>query len=430
MNITIIGTGYVGLTLGACLAQTGNCVICTDNNNSKISQLNNGIFPFYEPNLEEIVKNNQKLSRLSFTTDIEKSIKSADICYITVDTAQSKDGGANLTDIYNVAKLIEKSINGYKIIVNKSTVPIGTTEKLKEIINTKHPYDIVFNPEFLSQGSAVENCLRPDRIILGSNSQKAISVLKELYSPFVKSEKSIITMDIKSAEMTKYSANAFLATKISFINEIAQICEKTGADIEKVKLGLQSDIRIGDKFLSAGIGYGGNCFPKDIKALIKIADFYGINAKILKSVDERNDLQIELFIKKIIKNLRKDLSQSKLAIWGLSYKPQTSDIRKAPSLKIIENLLSLGSKINVYDPRAIDNVKQIFKDKINYFNDKYEVLTDCDALILLTEWEEFKSPDFINIKNKLNKPIIFDGRNQYDADDLKSIGFEYFCVGK
>ena len=430
MRIVVIGTGYVGLTLGACLSQSGNEVICVDNNESKISDLNNGIIPFYEPNLEEIVKNNQQLSRLSFKTDIEESLKASDICFISVDTPQAKDGSADLSNVFNVAELIGKSINGYKIIVNKSTVPVGTTEKLREIIGTKQTYDIVFNPEFLRQGSAINDFINPARIIIGSDSQKAISVIKNLYSPFVKSDRTIITMDIKSAEMTKYSANAFLATKISFINEIAQICEETGANIENVKSGLKSDPRIGDKFFSEGIGYGGNCFPKDVRALTKIADSYGIDADILKSVDKRNNLQTELFTQKIVKKFKNKLSQCKFAIWGLSYKPQTSDIRNAPSLKIIDNLLNMNSKINVYDPQAVKNVKQIFQDKINYYNDQYDVLTECDALILLTEWDEFKTPDFDKIKTKLNKPIIFDGRNQYDNDYLKSIGFEYFCIGK
>ena len=430
MKIVVIGTGYVGLTVGACLAQSGNNVICVDNNESKISDLNNGIIPFYEPNLEEIVKNNKQLSRLSFKTDIEESLKASDICFISVDTPQAKDGSADLSNVFNVAELIGKSINGYKIIINKSTVPVGTTEKLREIIGTKQTYDIVFNPEFLRQGSAINDFINPARIIIGSDSQKAISVIKNLYSPFVKSDRTIITMDIKSAEMTKYSANAFLATKISFINEIANLCEKTGADIEKIRLGIISDSRIGNQFLYPGIGYGGSCFPKDVKAIIKTGDNNNCEMKILKSVDAVNTAQKKLFLGKIINKFGNDLSGKTFALWGLSYKPQTDDMRDAPSIGIVNGLLECGACVKAYDPRAIGTAKKIFADKINYASNSYMALKDADALLLLTEWNEFKRPDFDKMKLLMKSPVIFDGRNQYDCAELEQKEFEYYKIGK
>ena len=431
MKITIIGTGYVGLVAGACLADMGNDVICIDNNIEKLEKLRNGVIPIYEPGLEELVKSNVLENRLSFSDDIDSAVKKSQVCFIAVGTPQGEDGSADLQYVFNVAESIAKSINGYKVIVDKSTVPVGTAEKITEIIknNTEHPFDVVSNPEFLKQGNAVDDFLYPDRVIIGSNSDKATLIMQEIYSPFFRTGNRIIVMDVKSAEMTKYAANSFLATKISFMNEIANLCEKVGADAEMVRVGISTDNRIGNKFLFPGLGYGGSCFPKDVKALIKTGLENGCPMNIIQSADDTNKMQRNLFIKKITDRFGKNLSGKIFAIWGLAFKPRTNDMREAPAITIIEALLEMGAKVKAYDPKAIESAKFIFGDRITYAKNSYDALNGADCMLLLTEWNEFRRPDFEYVKSLLNAPIIFDGRNQYNAIRLQERGFEYYQIG-
>ena len=430
MKICVIGTGYVGLVAGTCFAEMGNDVICVDNDADKISQIENGNIPIYEPGLDELIKINLGKNRLHFSVDLDAAVKQSEVCFIAVGTPQNEDGSVNLEDVYSVADTIAKAMNGYKIIVNKSTVPPGTASKIREIIssNTDYEFDIVSNPEFLKQGAAVEDFMRPDRVIIGADAPHAFDVMRSLYAPFVKNQNPIITMDIQSAEMVKYASNAFLAVKISYINEIANICEKTGADISKVRLGMCADTRIGTKFLYPGIGYGGSCFPKDVKALIKTAEDNGCSCSIIKSADEVNLHQRELFIGKILNKFGENLTGMVFAVWGLAFKPKTNDMRMAPSITVISALLERGAKIIVYDPQAKESAKKIFGDKIEYGDASYSILSNADALILLTEWNEFRNPDFERIKSLMKKPIIFDGRNQYDRKYLGTLGFEYYQV--
>ena len=428
MKLAVIGTGYVGLVAGACLADMGNDVICIDNNLEKIQKLNNGIIPFYEPGLEELVKSNVAENRLNFSTNLDAAVKNSTVCFIAVGTPQCEDGSADLSYVFEVAKAIAKSMNSYKVIVNKSTVPVGTAEKLAQLIKqySEQPFDIISNPEFLKQGNAVDDFLYPDRIIIGSNSDKATKIMQDIYAPFFRTGNRIIIMDTKSAEMTKYASNSFLATKISFMNEIANLCEKVGANVQMVRAGMSADVRIGNKFLFPGLGYGGSCFPKDTKALIKTAQDYNCDLSIISAADSVNEKQRLLFLDKIYSKFGSDLSGKTFAIWGLSFKPKTNDMREAPSITIINALLKRGAKIKAYDPKAIDCAKIYFEDKIEYSKSSYSALEGADALLLLTEWNEFRKPDFDKIKNLLNNPIIFDGRNQYVSMNLKEKGFEYF----
>ncbi len=432
MKISVIGTGYVGLVAGACLADMGNNVICVDSNTEKIDQLKNGIIPIYEPGLEELIKANSRENRLIFSDDIHYAVQNSDICFIAVGTPQGEDGSADLQYVLEAAKSIAKSMNGYKIIVNKSTVPVGTAEKVKELIsqNTNYPFDVVSNPEFLKQGNAVDDFLRPDRVIIGSDSEKATRIMQDIYSPFFRTGNRIIVMDIKSAEMTKYAANSFLATKISFMNEIANLCEKVGADAEMVRVGISTDNRIGNKFLFPGLGYGGSCFPKDIKALIKTGHDFACDMNIIKSADAVNNKQRQIFIDKIYSKFGANLNGKTFAIWGLAYKPKTNDMREAPSITVINALLSSGAKVQTYDSKAIESAKFYFDDKIIYSSTAYDALKDADALLILTEWNEFRRPDFDKIKTLMNSHIVFDGRNLYDADRLKESGFEVYQIGR
>ena len=431
MNICVIGTGYVGLVAGACLADMGNNVICIDNNEDKISQLKKGILPIYEPSLEELVKSNVLENRLSFSTDLKSAVEKSLVCFIAVGTPQGEDGSADLQYVYDVAKSIAKSMNEYKVIVDKSTVPVGTAEKVSEIIkaNTSYDFDVVSNPEFLKQGNAVNDFLSPDRVIIGSNSDKATQIMQEIYAPFFRTGNRVIVMDVKSAEMTKYASNSFLAVKISYANEIANLCEKVGANAEMVRIGMTTDSRIGNKFLFAGLGYGGSCFPKDVKALIKTGIKNGCDMSIIKSADETNKKQRLLFIDKIIKKFGEDLTGKTFAVWGLAFKPKTNDMREAPSITIINELLKRGAKIQAYDPKANDEAKFYFQDRITYAKNSYEALENADSLLLLTEWNEFRRPDFEKIKELLKSPIIFDGRNQYNSERLLEKGFDYTCIG-
>ncbi len=432
MKVCVIGTGYVGLVAGTCLAEMGNDVICVDNNKKKLEQLWKGIIPIYEPGLEELIKVNVSEGRLTFSDDLKTAVEKSLICFIAVGTPQGEDGSADLKYVYEVAESIGKSLNGYKVIVDKSTVPVGTADKVSEIIskNTEIEFDVVSNPEFLKQGAAVDDFLKPDRVVIGSNSQKATEIMQELYSPFLRTGNPIILMDVKSAEMTKYAANSFLAVKISYANQIANICEKVGADTEMVRIGMCSDKRIGSQFLFSGIGYGGSCFPKDIKAMIKTAKDSGCSYELLESADKINKEQRKIFIEKIKSYFKNDIKNKTFAVWGLAFKPKTNDMREAPSITVINALLESGADVVAYDPKAMEAAFSIFGDKIKYAKNSYQALENADAMLLLTEWNEFRRPDFDKIKHLLKRPVIFDGRNQYDSKRLASRGFEYISVGK
>jgi UDPglucose 6-dehydrogenase len=439
MNITVIGTGYVGLVTGTCFSEMGNNVYCVDIDEEKIESLKKGIMPIYEKDLKGMVSKNYKNGNLIFTTNLEEGLSNSDICFIAVGTPMAEDGCADLSIVFQVAKNIGQLMNDDLIVVTKSTVPVGTGTKIKKIIEKEldkrtayYDFKIVSNPEFLKEGSAVEDSMRPDRVIIGSDDEKTINVIKELYAPYVKNHDRFIVMDIRSAEMSKYASNAMLATRISFMNEIANICERVGADVNQVRLGVGSDDRIGYSFLYAGCGYGGSCFPKDVSALIKTGDHVGYSPKILKEVEDVNNEQKKILIKKIKRKFGEDLAGFKFCIWGLSFKPGTDDMREAPSIVMINELFKAGANIKAYDPKATDIAKDIFKsniDNIEFFNDKYDAVDDCDALIIVTEWNEFKSPDFDVISERINNKIVFDGRNQFDKNILDNIGFEYYQIG-
>ena len=435
LRIAIAGTGYVGLVVGACFAEMGNFVICVDNDEEKLKKLKNGIVPIYEPGLEDLIKFNVGEKRLSFSSNLENAVKNSLVCFIAVGTPQGENGSADMKYVYTVAEQIGKALNGYKVIVDKSTVPVGTAEKVEEIIKNnakeefKNEFDVVSNPEFLKQGAAVDDSLKPDRIVIGSNSERATKIMYELYSPYLRTGNPVITMDVKSAEMTKYAANSFLAVKISYINEIANICEKVGANVDMVRLGMAADRRIGSQFLFPGLGYGGSCFPKDVKALLNTAKENECEYDILKSADSVNFKQREVFIKKIEQYYNNNIKGKTFAVWGLAFKPNTNDMREAPAITIINHLLDKGAKINAYDPKAMESAKMIFGDKIIYANSSYDALKDADALILITEWNEFRRPDFNRVRDILHDKVIFDGRNIYDRDILESRGLKYIRIG-
>ncbi len=432
MKICVIGTGYVGLVAGACLADMGNYVICVDNDPEKIDALNNNIIPIYEPGLEELVKANAHENRLSFSTNLADAVSQSEVCFIAVGTPQDSDGSADLHYVLGVAEEIALAMNSYKVIVDKSTVPVGTAEKVAEVIrrNTTFDFDVVSNPEFLKQGNAVDDFLYPDRVVIGSNSERATKIMQEIYAPFFRTGNRVIVMDVKSAEMTKYAANSFLAVKISFMNEIANLCEKVGADAEMVRTGIATDSRIGNKFLFPGLGYGGSCFPKDVKALVRTGRDNGCEMNIIQAADRTNQAQREYFVRKITDKFGTDLTGKIFAVWGLSFKPKTDDMREAPSITIINALLKLGAFVCAFDPKGMTSAKKIFNDRISYASSAYDALQNADALLLLTEWNEFRRPDFDKIKSLLKRPIIFDGRNQYDPARLAEKGFEYFSIGR
>ncbi|MDR0911394.1 MAG: UDP-glucose/GDP-mannose dehydrogenase family protein [Methanobrevibacter sp.] len=440
MNITVIGTGYVGLVTGTCFSEMGNTVYCVDIDKDKIEGLKKGIIPIYENDLENMVIENYKKQNLIFTTKLSTGLKNSDICFIAVGTPMAKDRSADLTAVFTIAKNLGDIIDHDMIIVTKSTVPVGTGDKIKEIIfeglknrNLENiSVNVASNPEFLKEGTAVADSMRPDRVIIGSDDENTINTLKELYSPFVKNHDRFIVMDIKSAEMSKYASNAMLATRISFMNEIATICEKTGADVNKVRLGVGSDNRIGYSFLYPGCGYGGSCFPKDVQALIKLSENYGHTPRILEEVENINYEMKNFLPNKVKEIFNEDLNGKTFAVWGLAFKPGTDDMREAPSIILINDLISAGAKIKACDLKAINEAKHIFKeneDKIQYFENKYETLNGCDALILVTEWNEFRSPDFNTVKKNLKNNIIIDGRNQYNKQYLKELGFKYYQIG-
>ena len=439
MNIAVVGTGYVGLVTGTCLSEYGNTVYCVDVDKNKIENLKKCIIPIYEPGLDDMVKNNYKSSRLKFTSDIYEAVIRSDIRFIAVGTPMGSDGNADLQYVFNVAENIGKIMQHHMYVINKSTVPVGTALKVRDIIQheldqrkSHLSFDVISNPEFLKEGTAVSDCLKPDRIIIGTDNENAANIMKELYLPMVQNRETIIFMDIASAEMTKYSANAMLATKISFMNEIANICEVVGADVNKVRIGIGSDKRIGFDFIYAGCGYGGSCFPKDVQALIQTSKVNGYNAKILNAVEQVNFEQKRLIPKKIIKRFGKNLEGKRFAVWGLAFKPDTDDMRQAASITIINELTSKGAKICAYDPKAEAEAKEFYlkgNDKVEYADSKYTALVDADALVLVTEWKEFRIPDFEEIKKLLKSPILFDGRNQYDSRKMKEMGFEYYQIG-
>ena len=432
MNICVIGTGYVGLVAGTCLADMGNDVICVDNDLEKLEKLRNGIVPIYEPGLEELIKANVLEGRLSFSDNLPEAIQKSLVCFIAVGTPQSEDGSADLHYVEQVAESIGKAINDYKVIVDKSTVPVGTADRVTEIIKKHYSgeFDVVSNPEFLKQGAAVDDFLKPDRVVIGSNSPKATAIMQEVYAPFFRTASRFVIMDVKSAEMTKYAANSFLALKISYANEIANICEAVGADVEMVRIGMCSDKRIGTQFLFPGLGYGGSCFPKDIKALLKIANDYNCEHRLIEAADEVNKEQRVIFITKILQRFGADLTGKTFAVWGLTFKPKTNDMRMSPAITIINALLELGARVQAYDPKGFEQAKLIWGERITYSKNSYDALNNADCMLLLTEWNEFRRPDFDRIKCLLKTPVIFDGRNQYDGERLIQRGFEYYCVGR
>jgi len=433
MKLAVVGTGYVGLVSGTCFAETGNQVVCIDIDAEKIEKMKNGHVPIYEPGLEAMFERNTKAGRLTFTTDLKEGIKDAEIIFLALPTPPGEDGSADLSYILGVANELSFIIKDYKVIVDKSTVPVGTAAKVTAaLVNNLDSdlFDVVSNPEFLREGVAVDDFMKPDRVVIGTNSEKATAIMKRLYEPFVRQGNPIIFMDEKSAEMTKYAANSFLATKISFMNEIANLCELTGADVDNVRIGIGTDTRIGKRFLFPGVGYGGSCFPKDVQALAKTANENNYDFKILNSVMEVNQLQKQILSTKILNYYNNNIEGKTFAIWGLAFKPNTDDIREAPALYIIENLLAKGAKVKAFDPEAMENVKGVFGDKITFLEDPYEALVDADALAIITEWQLFRTPSFKVIKELLKEPIIFDGRNLYDLERMKENGFHYESMGR
>ena len=432
MRIAVVGTGYVGLVAGTCFAQTGNNVICVDVVEEKIERLKRGEIPIYEPGLEEMVRRNAQEERLTFTTDLAAAVKESLIIFIAVGTPPGEDGSADLKYVLKAARDIGKAANGYKIIVDKSTVPVGTAKKVTAAIaeETSYEFDVVSNPEFLKEGAAIDDFLKPDRVVIGTGDPRVAEIMKELYSPFVRSGKPILIMDVASAEMTKYAANAMLATRISFMNEVANLCERVGADVSRVRDGIGTDSRIGRPFLFSGCGYGGSCFPKDSRAIIKTAEEAGYEFKIMGAVEKVNALQKEILFDKIISHYGEDLTGRTFGIWGLSFKPRTDDMREAPSIILIEKLLAAGAKVLATDPEAIEEAKKVFGDRIEYSDNMYDILKDADSLVLVTEWGKYQNPDFERIKNLLKAPVIFDGRNIYSPRSMELNGFTYYPIGR
>ncbi len=432
MKISVIGTGYVGLVTGTCLAETGNDVLCIDIDLEKVNSMKDGKVPIYEPHLDVLFKRNINAGRLNFSTSLEAGLNHGDVIFLALPTPEDEDGSADLSFVLGVAKSIGKLLTNYKVIVDKSTVPVGTADKVFEVISneTTTDFDVVSNPEFLREGFAVDDFLKPERIVIGSSSEKAIGIMKKLYKPYVRSGNPIIVMDERSAELTKYASNSFLATKITFMNEIANFCEKVGADVDKVRAGMGTDSRIGKRFLFPGIGYGGSCFPKDVKALHKSGTENDYSFDILKAVIKVNDEQKRVLVPRIESYFSNELKNKTIAIWGLAFKPETDDIREAPALYMIEDLLKKGATLNVFDPEAMSNVKRKFGDALNYATGMYEATKDADALIISTEWSIFRTPDFKKLKELLNKPVIFDGRNLYELNDMEKEGFYYSSIGR
>ena len=436
MKVAIVGSGYVGLVTGTCFAEVGIEVMCVDVDTKKIENLKNGIIPIYEPGLEDMVHRNMKKGRLQFTTNISEALEDCEVLFTAVGTPPDKDGSADLQYVLSVARDCGRNMKDYILIVTKSTVPVGTAQKVRMALQEELdkrgvniPFDVASNPEFLKEGAAIDDFLKPDRIVVGLDSPRAEELMKSLYKPFTLNGHPIIFMDITSAEMTKYAANAMLATKISFMNDVANLCEIVGADINMVRKGIGSDSRIGNKFIYPGIGYGGSCFPKDVKALIHTAEDFNYELRVLKAVEAVNQDQKSVLYNKIMKYFNGDIKGKTIAIWGLSFKPQTDDMREAPSLVIIKKLLGAGAKVKAYDPVAMKEASHTLGDTITYSEDQYEALIDADCLVLVTEWAEFKIPNFNIMRKLLNQQVIFDGRNIYEIEEVKRKGFEYFCIG-
>jgi UDPglucose 6-dehydrogenase len=431
-NITVVGTGYVGLVTGTCFAETGNNVICVDIDKEKVEKMKAGEVPIYEPHLDVIFERNIKAGRLSFTTDLVAAIEDAEIIFLALPTPPGEDGSADLSYILGVAKELGKLIKDYKVIVDKSTVPVGTAEKVHQAIaaNANVDFDVVSNPEFLREGFAVDDFMKPDRVVIGTSSDRAQKVMEQLYKPFVRQGNPIIFMDEKSAELTKYAANSFLATKITFMNEIANFCELVGADVDKVRIGIGSDTRIGKRFLFPGIGYGGSCFPKDVQALVKSGRQENFEFEILNAVMAVNENQKTVLMPKIKNFFRNDLKGKKIALWGLAFKPDTDDIREAPALFMIDALVKEGAQVTAYDPEAMNNVKHLIGDKIEYATSEYAALQGADALVICTEWGVFRNPDFNKVKSMMADAVIFDGRNLFEVEDMNQLGFYYSSIGR
>lgn len=433
MNICVVGTGYVGLVTGTCFAETGNNVTCVDIDEEKVKKMKNGQVPIFEPGLNVLFDRNTKLDRLKFTTSLEEGIEGAEVIFLALPTPPGADGSADLKYILGVAADLSKIIKDYKVIVDKSTVPVGTAEKVEAALKenlSDSLFDVVSNPEFLREGVAVDDFMKPDRVVIGTNSDKAKNVMTKLYKPFVRQGNPVLFMDERSAEMTKYAANSYLATRITFMNEIANLCEKVGADVDMVRKGMGSDNRIGKRFLFPGVGYGGSCFPKDVQALAKTANQNDYNFQILKSVMNVNERQKVVLADKIINYFENNLEGRKIALWGLAFKPNTDDIREAPALYIIDELLEKGAQIVAYDPEAMDNVRELFGDKIAYADNALHATEDADALAIVTEWNAFRTPNFARLKNTLKNSAIFDGRNLFDVEEMKGRGFYYSSIGR
>lgn len=434
MKIAVIGTGYVGLVAGACFAETGNDVCCVDIDEKKIEGLRNGIIPIYEPGLETLVIKNGEKGRLQFSTELKSSVEEAEIIFIAVGTPQDEDGSADLRHVLGVAEGIGKYMNGPKIIVDKSTVPVGTAAKVTSVIkeHTDHEFEVVSNPEFLKEGAAIDDFLKPDRVVVGVSSEKAARIMKKLYAPFVRTNNPIIIMDVVSAEMTKYAANSMLATRVSFMNEVALLCERVGADVSDVRVGIGTDSRIGMPFLFPGIGYGGSCFPKDVQAFIKTGEEHGLELKIARAVEDVNARQKQVIVEKIVSFYGKDLSSKKFAIWGLAFKPRTDDVREAPAIVICKELLDRGATLAVHDPEALGTFHEAFGDheRLRYEESNFTALEDADALILCTEWSSYRQPNFAKVKELMKAPVIFDGRNIFDPAEMADMGFAYAAIGR
>ena len=431
MKIAVVGTGYVGLVVGACLAETGNDVVCVDKLDAKVRMLRRGRMPIYEPGLEELVHRNVKKKRLTFTTQLAKAVRASEIIFIAVGTPQGEDGSADLRHVLDVARDIARAMTGYKVVVDKSTVPVGTAAKVREVIRreTTHPFSVVSNPEFLKQGAAVEDFLKPDRVVIGAEDDKARRIMQELYAPFTRTGAPVMVMDCASAELCKYAANAMLATKISFMNEIANVCELFGADVDDVRRAVGSDRRIGNSFLFPGVGYGGSCFPKDVQAILHFAGKEGYEFKILDAVEAVNKRQKSRLVDKMVKHFG-SLKGKTIALWGLAFKPRTDDMREAPAITIVEKLVAAGAKVQAFDPEAMKVAKGIFGAKITLSDRSYDALKGADALAIVTEWNEFREPDFGKMRKLLKSPVIFDGRNIYSPATMKEQGFTYYSIGR
>jgi UDPglucose 6-dehydrogenase len=431
MKIAVVGSGYVGLVAGACFAENGNDVVCIDKDPGKIKKLQRGQIPIYEPGLEEMVRRNRAEKRLTFTTNLARGVRASEIIFIAVGTPTGEDGSADLKHVLDVARETARAMNGYKVIVNKSTVPVGTAAKVRDIIRreTTHPFSVVSNPEFLKQGAAIDDFMKPDRVVIGAEDPRAAELMKELYAPFTRTGAPIMLMDCASAELSKYAANAMLATRISFMNEVANVCDAVGADVDQVRRAVAADRRIGPSFLFPGVGYGGSCFPKDVKAMLKFAHAAKYDFQILKAVEAVNEKQKLRLLEKLRQHFG-SLKGKRIGVWGLSFKPRTDDMREAPSVPMINGMLAEGAIVQVYDPEAMKVARGIFGSKVTYAENSYAALTGADALVLVTEWNEFREPDYARMRKMMRQPVIFDGRNIYNPDQIRAHGFTYFSIGR